>query len=421
MRRLLLRGRTTATSASWLVVALIAVTTIWSGVVGAIGWTLFGLGLLAIVLLPVVALRTHRTVPPLPATVLAAVPFAVGVLAPAGPISQFASFLAVAAAALVVAVELDAFTTVRLHRGVAVAFVLATTVTVAGAWLIAQWVVDLAFGTELLVDNDQVMWRLIAATAAGVAAGIAFDRYVDRLLPQELVPEDVAVGDATEQLESTSEGVTDVVERLGLSDDRQLQLLRAVQLALAALLVFGLVLVNLDVVGSAAMGLTATLLPSLIGSDEEVRHHPGLALWIALAVGLHALGTLAFYQTIWGWHNLAHFVSGTVVAIVGYTALRALETNSNAVSFPPAFTLPFVVLLVFTVGVGWEIGEFTLDRVSAAFGAEDVLLTQHGLQDTMSDLVANTVGALVVGTVATIARSRRRRRHVAAVEEPKST
>lgn len=54
-----------------------------------------------------------------------------------------------------------------------------------------------------------------------------------------------------------------------------------------------------------------------------------------------------------------------------------------------------VVLFVLPVGVFWEIGESTFDLLAAAYGLE-MPLSQHGFDDTMTDVVFNTVGAVVV-------------------------
>ncbi|WP_245726748.1 hypothetical protein [Natronorubrum sediminis] len=46
-------------------------------------------------------------------------------------------------------------------------------------------------------------------------------------------------------------------------------------------------------------------------------------------------------------------------------------------------------------GVFWEIGEFGFDVVAGLTGLE-MPLAQHGLDDTMTDIVFNTIGAIVV-------------------------
>jgi len=103
---------------------------------------------------------------------------------------RIATFLAVAAVALVVTVELDAFTTVRMTESFAVAFVGLTTTAAAGVWALARYVADTLFGTQLLLDGrplqqveTALMWDFVAATLVGLVAGVVFELYFRRRHP----------------------------------------------------------------------------------------------------------------------------------------------------------------------------------------------------------------------------------------------
>jgi len=111
---------------------------------------------------------------------------------------RVATFLAVAAVALVVTVELDAFTSVRMTEPFAVAFVGLTTTAAVGVWALARYLADTLFGTELLLDSRSVevvetalMWDFVAATLVGLLAGVVFDLYFRRRYPpdERLPPE----------------------------------------------------------------------------------------------------------------------------------------------------------------------------------------------------------------------------------------
>jgi len=92
-------------------------------------------------------------------------------------------YLAVAAVALLVAVELDAFTAVEMTPDFAVAFVVVVTMAVAGLWTIARFASDVYLGTSLLPGLNPLMWDVIAATAIGVLAGVTFELYARRVSP----------------------------------------------------------------------------------------------------------------------------------------------------------------------------------------------------------------------------------------------
>ena len=122
----------------------------------------------------------------------------------------------------------------------------------------------------------------------------------------------------------------------------------------------------------------------------------GLVLWISTAVFLHALGTAYLYDETFWWHNVTHTVSGSLVAAIGYATFRGIDEYTNAVRFPSRFMFVLILLFVMSVGVLWEIMEFATDRLMLALGAEPVL-AQYGLDDTMTDMLFNTIGAIIVG------------------------
>ncbi len=97
------------------------------------------------------------------------------------------TYVAVAAAALILAVELDVFTPVRMTHTFAVLFVVVTTVATAGLWAEARWLSDTLLGTQVLLDGrpehvieEALMWDFVAATVAGVVAGVCFEHYFRR-------------------------------------------------------------------------------------------------------------------------------------------------------------------------------------------------------------------------------------------------
>jgi hypothetical protein len=100
------------------------------------------------------------------------------------------AYLSVAAVALVIAVELDVFTPVRMTTWFAVFFVGIATMAAAGGWAVIQWLSDVYLGTTLVyptpppvpeaVDQaalEALMWDFVAATIAGLLAGVVFAIY----------------------------------------------------------------------------------------------------------------------------------------------------------------------------------------------------------------------------------------------------
>jgi hypothetical protein len=116
--------------------------------------------------------------------------------------SALATYLSVAAVALVVAVELQVFTPVRMTPRFAVGFVVVATLAAAGAWAVARFALDSLLGTTFLLDpalpesiiERALMFEFVYSTAAGVLAGVIFEGYFRRRrTPETVVPPEVRV------------------------------------------------------------------------------------------------------------------------------------------------------------------------------------------------------------------------------------
>jgi hypothetical protein len=193
-------------------------------------------------------------------------------------------------------------------------------------------------------------------------------------------------------------------EYLGIGERRQRQFVRAMQIVLLGMVFVGLDRGDLRIVVNAGVGLAVTYVPALLERDYHIPLDAGMTLWITLAVFLHAVGTTGvpgltrgLYDTVWWWDNLTHALSASVVAAAGYATARAIDAHSEAVYLPPRFTFVFVVLFVMAFGVIWEVLEFGIGGAAETFGVQQVLI-QHGIDDSMTDLLFDAVGAVVVGT-----------------------
>jgi hypothetical protein len=173
---------------SWGVTLVVLLTATGSLLSGDLLWAVFAAAVAALIVIPPVAFRSPRTMLPWEVLTLAALPVLGRSLATFQVSSQIATYLSVAALALVVAVELHTFTSVRMSPTFAVAFVAITTMAVAGVWAAGRWSADIWLGTEFLHalgDTEEaieraIMLEFVASTIAGVLAGIIFEFYVRR-------------------------------------------------------------------------------------------------------------------------------------------------------------------------------------------------------------------------------------------------
>ncbi|QSW98876.1 hypothetical protein [Haloterrigena alkaliphila] len=181
-------GRTNAAIA-WVLVVAIAAIGVAELVTGGFLWATFAAALIALAVLPPIAFRSSLAMLPWEVLLLAALPvlgMAVGADRLTG---HFASYLSVAAVALVIAVELQSFTTVRMTPGFAVVFVAVTTMAAAGLWALLRWSAAQTLGVPFTADHDAVMWEFVYSTVAGLGAGVVFELYFRRFVrPERRLP-----------------------------------------------------------------------------------------------------------------------------------------------------------------------------------------------------------------------------------------
>ena len=184
-------------------------------------------------------------------------------------------------------------------------------------------------------------------------------------------------------------------DALGLSDAQERLLTRGMQLTLGGLLVYGLATLRLGMAASGGLALAVTFLPAILRREYGYSMDAGLALWITVAICLHVLGSLGPYRWFSWYDEVTHTVSATVVAGVGYAVLRAFECHSAEIDVPSEFRAVFIVVFVLAFGVLWEVFEFAVVWLSRAIGVGSPV-TVYGIDDIVTDMVFNTVGAALV-------------------------
>jgi len=194
-----------------------------------------------------------------------------------------------------------------------------------------------------------------------------------------------------------------------LSVHRQRQLSRSMQLILFGLIFVGLERQSPTIVLNALLGFSITFLPAILERDHEIPMSPAITLWITGAAFLHAIGIIgipgtgiAFYSAIPFYDHITHALSASVVAGVGYATVLALDQHSDGIDLPPRFMFVFILVFVLAFGVLWELVEFGVDVLTTRLGIEMSGFTQHGLNDTMLDLVFNTLGGVVLAIWGTV-------------------
>lgn len=372
--------------------------------VGSYQEAILGTMALLVIVGPAIRFRDPTTIPPWYYIGLVILPPLVGTTLPVPGPAGLIPAIGMATIALLVTVELHRFTSLRLVPWFAVTVTVLTTLAFGGLLNIIRWTLDVVFGTEFLLDersvdaiNDAVMIELLFLTIAGILAGGFF--YLDFRRRRGVHHPKMAVPPTSPTPVQTSEAV--LSDRLGVAARRQRQAVRLMQFILVGLLLYGLVSFQIAVIVNAGLSLAITFIPAILEHDFEIPIEPGLALWVTAAVFLHALGTAGFYDWIGPWDHLTHTLSATVVAAAGYALLRAIHLHSPDINLPPWALFGFTLIFVIAMGVVWELFEFAADTFAEWADLEPVL-AQHGIHDTIVDMLFNLVGAVLVAGWGTV-------------------
>jgi uncharacterized membrane protein YjdF len=167
------------------------------------------------------------------------------------------------------------------------------------------------------------------------------------------------------------------------------------QLALGGLMVYGVVAGEPKAIINGGVTLLITFVPAVLERNYDLPLDPWLALWITTAVFLHTLGSAGLYGRIFFWDNITHAMSASLIAAAGYTVARAVDIHSDDIHIPRRVAFVYIFVIVLSFGVVWELFEFGLDIAADATGLE-MPLAQHGLDDTVRDMMFNSLGALLV-------------------------
>ena len=177
----------------------------------------------------------------------------------------------------------------------------------------------------------------------------------------------------------------------------QRRLTRGMQVILVGIVAYGVAFGAPKAITNGSMGLLITFVPALLERKYDFPLDPWLGLWITLAVFLHTLGSAGLYAQIDGWDHITHAMSASLIAGVGYTFVRAVDLHNDEIHIPTRFAFVVILLVVMSFGVIWELFEFGLDIVADTTGIS-MPLAQHGLDDTVRDMMFNTLGAIIVAT-----------------------
>lgn len=165
----------------------------------------------------------------------------------------------------------------------------------------------------------------------------------------------------------------------------------ALRIGIGIAMVYSLITTNWQgVVGGLIIFLT-TYMIDFINRNKKVIRDDIAAMYYSFCIFAVVLGTMfKFYGLISWWDILMHVVSGIIIGAIANSLLNALLGGKK---INPMIRFLFVISVAVFGGVLWEVYEFTVDHI-LFLDTQQVIVT--GVSDTMSDLIADLIGAFFI-------------------------
>jgi hypothetical protein len=131
-----------------------------------------------------------------------------------------------------------------------------------------------------------------------------------------------------------------------------------------------------------------------------------IVLFIYAGIFLSSLFNL--YYTYFWWDDLLHLISGVIIGFMGFIFIDKIN-HKYSMDIRPVLVAIFSFMFAVTLGVLWEILEFSLDSLTGSAHQKwdlpdtEILMGKpfqgSGLRDTMSDLIIDSIGAFITSVI----------------------
>lgn len=141
--------------------------------------------------------------------------------------------------------------------------------------------------------------------------------------------------------------------------------------------------------------LLLALLPVIMKRNLQISVHWFIEFLLVFAISLHIFGGALNFYDIPFYDKIAHFLASAIVAFFALLIVYTLDVFSPRVHMDLPMLAFFIIIFTIAMGAVWEIAEFASDQLFS--GGEPV--AQVSLQDTMTDLVVDTVAGIIMGVL----------------------
>lgn len=149
---------------------------------------------------------------------------------------------------------------------------------------------------------------------------------------------------------------------------------------------------NWTTFGMCLLTLFVMMIPSII----EKRFNLDIPGEFEIVLILFIYGALflgeqqQFYDRFWWWDKMLHGFSGLILGNIGFLIVSYLNSSHKMkMQLSPVFVAFFSFCFAVAMGAIWEIYEYSMDKLFGFY------MQRNSLDDTMWDLILDTIGALV--------------------------
>jgi len=155
---------------------------------------------------------------------------------------------------------------------------------------------------------------------------------------------------------------------------------------------------NVSFKGTVAIGgVICGAVPLLLALFTKLQFNlPIVISYLVFLVGSQYFGSILGWYGLGWWDTFMHFVSGAILSFSAIALYERLIHRNAGDEISPWFVFLFTLSFAALGGVLWEVYEFSSDQFF------DMTLQGGGNKDTMTDLIADTIGGLVIAAVAGI-------------------
>jgi len=185
---------------------------------------------------------------------------------------------------------------------------------------------------------------------------------------------------------------------------------------------------KIELVFLTLLTLVLSFLPDYLERRRKIQIPNILEIVIVLFIyaGIFLSVRFDLYYRFFWWDDLLHMLSGLIIGVIGFLLTYKIN-HKKSMNINPLFIAVFAFSFAMTIGVLWEMFEFTVDSFWGTAMQrwnlpENTYLVGRdyqgsGLRDTMSDLIIDGAGALITSTVGYFLYKNEKRKTIKAMKD----